>query len=102
MNVSLCGFKVNEFALEFRNEPDYQLTTCSTCTVVGKCGRKMGSTLGPNCGPRARVLLIHLTHHIVVLFIPQINFLFEILCMRKEIDVFGEFHLISPNFIHIF
>jgi hypothetical protein len=41
-------------------EPDYQLTTCSTCTVEGKCGRKMGSTLGPNCGPRARVLLTHL------------------------------------------
>jgi hypothetical protein len=28
--------------------------------VEGKCGRKMGSTLGPNFGPRARVLLTHL------------------------------------------
>jgi hypothetical protein len=27
--------------------------------VEGKCGRKMGSTLGPNHGPRARVLLTH-------------------------------------------
>jgi hypothetical protein len=37
-----------------------ELTTCSTCTVEGKCGQKMGSTLGPNRGPRARVLLTHL------------------------------------------
>jgi hypothetical protein len=60
MNVSPCGFKVKEFALKFAKEPDCQLTTCSTCTVEGKCGRKMGSTLGPNRGPRARVLLTHL------------------------------------------
>jgi hypothetical protein len=60
MNVSPCGFKVKEFALKFPKEPDYQLTTCSTCTVEGKCGAKMGSTLGPIRGPRARVLLTHL------------------------------------------
>jgi hypothetical protein len=45
---------------EFSKELDYQLTTCSTCTVEGKCGGKMGSTLGPNRGPRAKVLLTHL------------------------------------------
>jgi hypothetical protein len=45
---------------EVSKETDYQLTTCSTCTVEGKCGRKMGSTLGPNRFLRARV--IQLTH----------------------------------------
>jgi hypothetical protein len=29
------------------------ITTCSTCTVEGKMWYKMGSTLGPNSGPRA-------------------------------------------------
>jgi hypothetical protein len=27
--------------------------------VEEKCGRKMGSTLGPNRGPRAKVILTH-------------------------------------------
>jgi hypothetical protein len=42
MNVSPCGFKVKGFAVctDVSKEPDYQLTTCSNCTVEGKCGRK--------------------------------------------------------------
>jgi hypothetical protein len=55
MNVSHLGFKVKEFALKFPKEPNYQLTTCSTCIV----GKKSG-TLDPNRGPRARVLLTQL------------------------------------------
>jgi positive regulator of sigma E activity len=58
MNVSPCGSE--GICTEVSKEPDNQLTTCSTCTVEGKCGRKMESTLGPNHGPRARVLLTHL------------------------------------------
>jgi hypothetical protein len=44
-----------EFSKELGN-----LTKCNTCVVEGKCGRKMGSTLVPNRGPRARALLTHL------------------------------------------
>jgi hypothetical protein len=51
VNVSPCGFKVKGFALMHPKNLDYQLTTCSSCTVEGK----MGSTLGPNSGPRAGV-----------------------------------------------
>jgi hypothetical protein len=47
MNVSPCEFKVKEFALKFPKEPDYQLTTCSTCTVEGKCGRQNGKHIRP-------------------------------------------------------
>jgi hypothetical protein len=39
---------------EVFKDPDNQLTTCST--LERKCGRKKGSTLGQNCGPRARVI----------------------------------------------
>jgi hypothetical protein len=56
-------------------EPDYQLTTCSTCTVEGKCGRKMGGTSGPNLGLRASVthssefLSFYLFHLIFTYFV---------------------------------
>jgi hypothetical protein len=33
--------------------------TAPTCTVEGKMWPKMGSTLGPNSGPRAGVILNH-------------------------------------------